>query len=205
MAMWHVSRGNSRLVIAIPSLGIAIKCARIKKIHLMDFFRNAYSYAKKMLPGSTRKKRAMYWENVIVIGGYYALWRTFRGVLDNWSERSFYKHTDALSRLVLQPTHFSFLGLVNIQRYGEPAEISDCEPIYHAFFQIASEDLIRDGHHWVMAHNFHLAVDGPKLLDYGSERTREIISKYGVALYTDFDIHAGRAQTEKFKQARRAS
>jgi hypothetical protein len=106
---------------------------------------------------------------------------------------------------LLQPTHFSLLGFVNIQKYGEPANEEDSEPIYHAFYPVAGQDLIKDGHHWINAGNFHLASDGPKLLDYGNPETQRIIGEYGLALYVSFDIEAGRAQTEKFRSLRTSS
>jgi len=204
MAIWRVSKGQSRIVVAIPRLGIAIKCARIRKRYAIDFYRNASRYAREMLPNPDPEVKAMYWE--FVRGSFRRSVRlTFRGVSDNWCERNFYKHSDALSRLLLQPTHLSLFGLINVQKYGEPADIGDSEPIYHAFFQIAGQDLIQDGHHWVNAKNFHLATDGPKLLDYGGEATRRIIDQYGVALYTDFDIQTGRRQVEEFRRKRRPS
>jgi len=185
-------------------MGIAIKCARLKKIHLCNFYRDAFSYGREMLSNPDPDVRKMYWKFVRSSLGR-SICLTFRGVGDNWRERSFYKHTNTLHRLLLQPTHFSFLGLLNIQKYGEPADEKDSEPIYHAFFPVAGQDLIRDGHHWVNAGNFHLANDGPKLLDYGNPETQRIVSEYGIALYTSFDINAGRAQTEKYNRAHEES
>ena len=203
MAPWYVSRGQNRIVIVIPSLGIAIKCVRLQKRYLVSFRRDVSIYAKEMLPTSDPKTKAVYWESV-----RHSFWRnlchTFRGIGDNWRERSFYKHADASYGPLLQPTFFSFFGLVNVQKYGKPADEKDSDPIYHAFFPVAGQDLIRDGHHWNNAGNFHLAGDGPKLLDYGNPMTQWIVRKYGLALYTRFDIEAGRAQTEKYRRVREA-
>ena len=92
------------------------------------------------------------------------------------------------------------LGILNLQKYGEPASKRDGDAIYHAFFAVAGQELIRDGHHWVNAENFHLAFDGPKLLDYGSLVTQRIINEYGIALHSGFDIEYGRAQTERYRR-----
>lgn len=126
-----------------------------------------------------------------------------KGVLNNWREwRYFKKHPELC--VLLQPTYFSLLGFLNVQKFGKPPSEDDGEAIYYAFYAIAGQDLIYDGHHWVNAENFHLATDGPKLLDYGSTRTQAILDKFGIELYHRFDINFGRAQYAYYR-AKRAS
>src|ERR1700734_2119439 len=117
MAIWHVSKGTSRTVVAIPSLGIAIKCPRWTKVYLRNFCADITTYAPEMLPNPDPEVRKMFWE-VVRSSFRRSVWLTFRGISDNWSERRFYKHNNVLNRLLLQPTYFSLLGLINIQKYG---------------------------------------------------------------------------------------
>ena len=203
----YFKKGDTRNVLAFPDLGFVIKLPRIYWSNALDLIRSARTrhqmhklgkeYAlsfKEFLREQLFERTSEHsWCLKSALGA---------GVMSNWRERVFYKISDPSIRLLLQPTYFSLFGFFNIQKYGKPADIEeDSEPIYHAFYPIAGSDLIRDGHHWFNGSNFHLAVDGPKLLDYGNTKTQWIVEKYGVDLYVRFDLTVGRSQTEKFRRA----
>lgn len=205
--MFIIATGESRRVIAIPQLGLAFKFARFYCGSAIDIWSSGWTRHKMYKLG---KKHGVSFKEFL---REQLFERTSEhswclksalgaGVMANWRERKFYKNSELSFRPLLQPTFFSFFGLFNIQKYGKPADIQkDSEPIYHAFYPIAGQDLLKDGHHWVNGSNFHLTPDGPRLLDYGNTATQLIVKKHGSELYARFDLVAGRAQTEKFRQA----
>lgn len=186
MAKWHVSKGESRIVIAIPAFGFVIKCARVPLWPFKSLYSDVVGMGKEILPNPDPKVRKIYWEFVRV-SIKRCLRRFFKGIAENWNERTYYKHTDALTRLFLQPTHLSVFGIANIQRYGEPAKEESGRAIYRTFYKVAGQALVHDSHHWTHAWNFHHAADGPKALDYGNRSTQKVISDFGFAMYRDFE------------------
>ena len=152
-----------------------------------------------MLPDSNGKTKKIFGE-YLYLNFKRNLQLTFRGIADNWRERIFYQDANIFHRLLLQATYFSFFGLFNIQRYGKPADRKDAHAIYRSFYLVAGQGLVEDSHHWTNAGNFHLASDGPKLLDYGSPETQKIVGDFGLALYTRFDIQYGRSEAEKYNK-----
>lgn len=183
--MWHISKGRSRTVIAIPSLRVVIKCARIRKRPFEGFYADMSFAYREMFPNPDPKVRKIFWE-VVRASASRAFIEFFEGFASNWRERAYYKRTNTLHRLFLQPTYFSLFGIFNIQKLGKPMDEARSDEMYRRFHAVAGEALIRDGHHWTFANNFHLASDGPKILDYGSVDTQRIIDEYGVDLYTRF-------------------
>ena len=137
-----------------------------------------------MLPSSSRKTKKLYLE---FVGSAInrAFIQFFQGFTSNWREWAYYKRVNPRHRSFLQPTYFSLLGILNIQKFGEPVDTTRGEELYHRFFKVAGQALIHDGHHWTFARNFHLAPDGPKILDYGSVATQKIIDEYGAALFAN--------------------
>jgi len=202
MQKWYVARGRHRIVIVIPSARIALKVPRVWWRAPIYFLQNdIFSVGKGIFSQPPEKRLLYYW--YVGRSFHRCLEALFGGVWDNWRERNFYKYTDALTRLFLQPTYFSFLGLVNIQRYGKPVDVEDSEAVALAFFAVARQALVHDDeHHWEQGANFHIAGDGPKILDYGSPRTQKIVQEWGFALYAGFDLEFGRAEAERFKQSR---
>ena len=186
MTIRRISKGESRIVLAIPAFGIVIKCARVHFWPFKDLYSNVVGMGKEMLPNPDPEVRAMYWE--FVRGSIRRCLRQFfKGVAENWNERSYFKHTNALARLFLQPTYLSVFGIANIQRYGEPISEDRNIEVCMAFYKVAGQALVHDSHHWTHARNFHLAADGPKALDYGNRSTQKIISNFGFVIYRDFE------------------
>jgi hypothetical protein len=183
--MWSVSKGTHRTVIAIPTLGIAIKWARIQSWPLRNFYGDLTFLRREMWPNPDPKVRKLFWETVRSSANR-AVIQFFEGFSSNWRERTYYKHADASGKLLLQPTYLTFFGVFNVQKYGEPADEADSDEMYRQFHSIAGKALIRDGHHWSFADNFHVHTDGLKILDYGNVATQQIIDEFGAALYARF-------------------
>ena len=135
-----------------------------------------------MFPNPDPKVRKIFWE-VVRASAHRAFTAFFEGFVSNWRERAYYKHANALHRPFLQPTYFSLFGLFNVQKFGEPIDEARSDEMYRLFHAVAGAALIRDGHHWTFANNFHLAPDGLKILDYGNVATQKIIEEYGAALF----------------------
>lgn len=198
--MITISSGDDRRVIAIPHMNVVLKVARIHWWYALDFIIYAF---KTHQP---RGKLHEWWRHQIdesTTEHNSCLKRfLFGGICANWRERRFYKERPDLK--ILQPTYFSLLGFLNVQRYGIPIDDAESTSVYHAFYPIAGQDLIRDSHHWVHGPNFHLTPESrPKILDYGGTKTQMILTKYGNALHDRFDFAFGKAQSEYYAKKRR--
>lgn len=170
----YISFGTSRVVIAVPNYGIVIKIARIRIIQaireLPDYIKCFHIWRKVSLQS----------RSLITPFGYI-----MRGIIENWGERSFYKFT---KNPLLQPTYFSILGLVNIQRYSKPLEGVGFS-IASTLWKISGFDerVADDRHHFCNSKNF-TKDEAVKLrmLDYGFKKTQEVIFAYGERLHNEF-------------------
>lgn len=208
--MFVVSKGDTRRVIAVPRLGIVFKFPRIYWAYALNKWRSGrarhrlYKLGKKQGKPFSEFLREQFVEDEVDFGWTIKAF-LFGGVLSNWRERKYCKCAGLLHRLFLQPTYFSFFGLVNVQRYGKPLSIEDSGAMYSSFFEIAGRDLNADGHHWLKGKNFHLAPDGPKALDYAHKATQRVIDVHGLNLYRHFDLEAGRKIDEEHLKKLNAS
>jgi|GEM_PF-1392940 len=197
----YVAKGRHRVVLVIPSLGIVVKFPRFRKRFLIEFWRDTIR-AKSLGPfvgrWSVTKRKNWGW---MFRDLKRALILTFMGMEANWGERSYYKHCSMYSRLLLQPTYLSFLGVINIQEFAEPAPIDESYTIYFAAEAIVGGEGMRpDGHHWSNARNFHLANGRLRVIDYGSAETQRILDEHGLSLYIGFDIEEGRTRYGEYKK-----
>ncbi|EKD24215.1 MAG: hypothetical protein ACD_81C00080G0002 [uncultured bacterium] len=111
-------------------------------------------------------------------------WRLFSGIWANWMEFWCYVTTQ---NSFLQPTYFSLLGFINIQKKGTPVGME------YLHFSVQMENLIgsmvfyEDYHHFSKGTNF--CIDGGKLkiLDYGSSCTGGIVLKSGASIQKNFN------------------
>jgi hypothetical protein len=175
--------GTTRIVIAVPLLGVAIKIARInplKGLQRLFIFPLKYTIKK----GNFKKFwNYLYRETTecnsrsINSSRYYL----FRGINANWQEFWFYlKNRHPL----LQPTYFSFFGLFNIQRIAYKPLITKSE-CGCQFIILAPRTLT---HGFESAANFCLDKnDKLKFLDYGDEKIRKVIISDGDKIYQQFD------------------
>ncbi len=169
-------KGSTRIVWPLPSLGLAVKFSRISILGLFEVFR--FLIRETLIPGRT-------WAGV----KYFAwwLWRMphqintplhllFWGILTNWREFVFYLTT---RHPFLQPTYFSLLGLINVQKYGQAAQ----GHLKLGLSLSITGALSHDGHHFFCAENFVISKTGAaRLLDYGDPKTQHLIRTYGQEL-----------------------
>jgi hypothetical protein len=164
-----VKKTGSRIVFVFPRLGFVVKVARIRLWSGLKSLRGFYKFG-------------YFWKGLLLcsedaFGSPRRFW--FKGIRDNWMERSFYKSSPC--REFLQPTVFSLLGLVNIQIWGRilSQEEFDSARLLPRFYDLTEGKVHEDVHHFTEGHNF-CAVDGKlKMVDYGSPKTREVVSKWG--------------------------
>ena len=182
---WHISQGRSRTVVAFPTLGIVIKCARIRLRPLKNLYTDMVFVKENLWSSTNPETKKMCWE--IARSFVARAWvEFFSGFVANWRERSYYKHVDLANKTFLQPTYFSVFGIWNIQKFGIPECAAKGNELWKRCYAIAGQALVLDDHHWAQAQNFHIAKDGLKILDYGSLETQNIIDTYGADLYSRF-------------------
>ena len=207
--MYIIARGECRLVVAIPGLGIAIKLPRLlgEKEYRKKLREDFASFTLELGRTARRPHKYTSWHWVFFTGRQlrktFMRQAFFQGSADNWRERRFYKHCNPIARLLLQPTHFSLLGLLNIQRCGVPCSV-DRHVMKNAFAVcIGVRLMLSDGHHFNNPANFGQLEPYPKFLDYGSKSTQELITEGCWALFTAFSLADG-LDNEKVQRAYRA-
>jgi len=130
---------------------------------------------------------AIYQEACLIKMDCTGIWSVKRflcgGVRANWSEFLFCLRT---RHPFCQPTYFSFLGLFNIQRYGQVCNLH-WRTVAVQIEELTDGSSRDDGHHFDCPENF--CFDGSKLriLDYGSKRTQRVITAFGVKILASFD------------------
>lgn len=169
----EVHKGTSRIVLVFPLFqSVVVKVPRI-------YWKSGIETLIRDWKRTFRKET---WE-------YQAWWSPswclFKGLLDNWNEYRFYRKS---RHSFLQVTHFSFFGIFNIQRRGQPLQC-DYKLFWRHVCDATDCHAIEDGHHFTETDNF--CVDGGvRILDYGSPRTQGIILKYGDRLVEVLSAHA---------------
>lgn len=166
----QIRNGTCRTVLLIPSLGIVIKVAKIRLISaVVDFWpiRRRRLWGLKLASNVHGSPR----------------WFLLRGIHDNWGEFVYYIWT---RHPLLQPTYFSLLGLINIQRLTEPCTMNGRDLLAH-ISQLTNKGAWKDSHHFVNPNNFAYDGDKLKICDYGGPSTQELISAWGTKILTEFD------------------
>lgn len=205
--MVQISRGDHRLVVALPSLGVVLKFPRIALRYLVVAEGKKFIY----LVSSWRA----FWEEVFSLGSPYndfpdgppwalvdysfrnllktfAQERFFAAIGDNWRERRYYKLASDETRRVLAPTYWSFLGLVSVQAYRRPYETAtneDARVLSHLLRQRLGEDMNGHGHEFFNSKNFSGLEEGALIfLDYGDLDVQVIIDKHIEKLVLPVDL-----------------
>lgn len=172
----NIRRGSSRIVIALPLLGIVIKFPIIK--------------IKEMIIGSFAVYKS---------GGYRALRRQFSyptmsygsarrslfyGIKQNWEEFCIYVKT---RNRLLAPSYFSLLGLVNVSRYVPEVPGLDCFTLVRQLSQLTDHQFFKsDPHHFEDTGNFGIWNGKIVMRDYGSAKLVKFIVDYGDIVHDNF-------------------
>jgi len=188
----YFKKGRHRAVFIFPLLAIAIKIPmmRLFKTTKIVLRRLVHLDFKMMHRETTRS---------LDCGGYKDM--LFGGIVTNWREFVFFRKT---KNPFLQPTHFSFFGIFNIQKMGEPCSIDSYDLIHQVClitnYKVAVVD---DCHHFSNSENFCLDDGKLKILDYGSRKTHEVIIEYGTKIFELFDPSIDYTKIEREKVAKK--
>jgi hypothetical protein len=169
-------KGRNRFVFVFPSLGIAIK---LPIVHLLQSIVLLVKAIKRL------HFKFIWYELAIPVSypmGYKN--RLFGGIVDNWSEFAFFCKT---RNPFLQPTYFSFLGLINIQRVGKPC-LLDATDFWCQLYGLTDGKVFDDCHHFENPDNFCFDKGKLKILDYGSKATHAVIVEFGIKIIESFDV-----------------
>ena len=195
-------KGNSRFVLAIPALGVALKIGRIHWDQVLKTLKRAKKSHKRYL----RDRKIDYCSEPL--GRFFLRelleytvddsrdyrpsikMSLFGGMVDSWREWRFYKKHRSLREL-LHPTYWSFFGLLNIQKYGKPMKARSlmdpkCGELYGCYFKVVGAPLNKDAHHFFYEGNFHYRDGKVLFLDYGGLATQKILSEYCVEILRRF-------------------
>ena len=159
-----IAKGKWRIVFVFPWFGIVIK------IPVIRFYEGIKPFLKpkewKRLKGRTVLLKLMI---------KYRRPFLFGGLVNNWNEFWFYLKT---RNPFLQPTYFSFFGLFNIQRYGEPCNLPIID-LWKCLYKITNGEVFEDSHTFGDPNNFCFYNGKLRIVDYGSRRTHPVIRRYG--------------------------
>ena len=175
----YIKKGQHRIVVVIPLLKIALKFPRI-------YYRYAYNmcihYIKhgKILE---RIKNEIYEYDIYVEGTVKRF--LFIGIIENWREYRFYQKT---KHPILQPTYFSFFGVLNIQKMGKYVQM-DGYDLYVHLYEILGKVFILNHHHFSNPENFSYENEQLWIIDYGDIKVQKEIEKYGDKFIKEFDIN----------------
>jgi len=173
----QVKKGRDRVVIILPRFGIVIKFPIVHFIRAMRGL-NCYNYKGMRLE---YLRKYLTWK-MIVYGGFRR--RMFGGLYANIYEFCFYQRT---RNSFLQPTYFSFFGVVNFQRYDQPCKLEEID-LWCQLQELTNGKVWDDAHHFSSLGNYCLKSGKIRMLDYGSSRCYEVISQYGESIAESFDI-----------------
>jgi hypothetical protein len=160
-----IVKGSSRIVLVFTK--VVVKIPRV-------YFRRAF--------------KAMY--NSIVRGFFFKSMRNgvyvhssprkflFRGFVENWNEFIYYYKSKLV---ILQPTYFSLFGIFNIQEVGEKLETN--VDLWNQLYDVTDGMVVKDGHAFRNTDNFCKKDGYIKMIDYGSERTIQVLKKYGDEIF----------------------
>jgi len=162
-----IKKGDHRIVITLPLLGIAIK---IPLIGVISVLFDLTKEAKKMKTQKIIRKMTLPLDCHL---GYKSI--LFYGVLCNLMEFFFFVRT---RNKFCQPTYFSLFGLINIQKLGSPCKIKECD-LWQFLFTTTEGKIWDDIRVFSFAKNFCSNSGIIKITNYGNQRTRRIIEEYG--------------------------
>jgi len=167
----HIAKGTTRVVVCFPEIALVIKIAKPKPFSLLSevWCELKFSYRVR----KWRRLRRLFFcqkEDDILV---YTL---LNGIWQNRLERRMWRST---SSSFLEPTYFSFFGLVNIQRFGNELTESFQDSLWWQLCELTNEEVFGDGHHFSNPSNFSYRNGHIRMTDYGGSGVWEIVEKYG--------------------------
>lgn len=161
--MFKVFFGSTRCVVAFPFFGFVLKFPSFHKSNWVWYYLNKDPFLE------------------VVSSFLNQSWQlTISGVAQNIRERALWKKT---KDPFLVQTYFSFLGLVNVQKYRNSAQGKELELLLLTKMGQLMESTLDSGvwvevstHSWSGISNFTVTPSGNlQMLDYGSENDDKVI------------------------------
>lgn len=169
----QVQKGGNRIVFIFPLVRIVIK---LPIIYLVAGIHTLLYELKEGCLWS-------HWRDYTV-EHYGTLKRLLcKGIVDNWREFQFYTKTH---HPFLQPSYFSFLGLINVQRLGQPCTIKSTD-LWCQLYELTQGAVFKNSHCFANPDNFCFQDGSIRIFDYGDPRTQEVIREFGAKIMKDFD------------------
>lgn len=169
--------GSNRIILDLVKIGFVIK---LPLAHGVLF----YVTIKAFIDGTSIISFPEWVAYPMDNNGFWGLKRTlFKGIADNWRE---FRFSVASGHPFVQPTYFSLLGLVNVQRRGDPPKMESGEFLGQLQRLAGEECFYSDPHHFKNVDNFCWDGSFLRMTDYGSSQTRLVILKRGMCVYNNF-------------------
>ena len=185
--MIKIKRGQTRIVLIIGNWFVI----KLPIIYLRAGLNNAFGSIKRGHFISHEIKKYNY-----LISGSVKRY-LLAGLINNWKEFRFYKK----SKLpILMPTYFSFFGLFNIQKAGQPISIKSVD-LWCQLYGLTNGRIFDDSHTFNDPTNFCIERGRLKIIDYGEE-VHAVLTKYGYKIFNEFDFsYDWKIEKQKLKEA----
>ncbi len=186
----QIKKGKDRIVVLLPSIGIVIK---FPIIHIAGVFRLLRLYLRKRNRKHLRRNvRDEFKYSIDSMGGGIK-GALLRGVVANWRELRFYQTT---RHPFLQPTYFSLMGLLNVQRYGASCTQGGYRELWVQMLDLTEGGVWDDNHHFCNPDNFCLRDGKLRMVDYGCPKGYSVILQYGTKILEEFDVTIQKERSE---------
>lgn len=205
----HIAKGDDRIVLVIPGLGIVIKVPNFRtSTHNVRHCAGMLWMNRREVVRYPWGCRRFIWYVIEAIGKF--LLACVRGVVANWCEWAYFLSADPMRCALLAPTHVSIFGLLNIQSYRKPSDDRGFGIEYALRFACDDMDPMEfkkydDNHHFQNQSNFHVPDDRTIVfLDYGSRKVQRLLNDFGPKIATSFFLSGGRRREEGLRRYMRS-
>jgi hypothetical protein len=107
------------------------------------------------------------------------------GTYQNWQEYRLWQRTRSS---FLEPTFFSLLGLINVQKYGDQfTGISD-DALWSQLLELSDQAVWSNVHHFANPENFSFRDETIRMLDYGGRGVEEVVVQHGEHIARHFNL-----------------
>lgn len=172
----NIHHGSSRIVITFGNLAF-----KFPKIRILRPLKDVYGICSNQSVYRFSLLRGYLTQDINASSCPGPLYYLFYGIVSNWREWRFWvKHRHTFC----EPTHFSLLGLVNLQRVASGLNTAN-EKFWEEMKQVKGYDWA-DGHHFSNPKNFSLRGKKLCIVDYGSPETQVAILRHGEAIQAHF-------------------
>ena len=185
--MIKIKRGETMITLIIGNCFVV----KLPIIYLRTGLKNAFGSIKHGHFISHEIKKY----NYLILGSVKRC--LLAGLINNWQEFRFYKKSKLL---ILMPTYFSFFGLFNIQKAGQPISIKSVD-LWCQLYDLTNGKVFEDSHTLANPTNFCIERGRLKIIDYG-EKVNAVLIEYGDKIFNEFDFsYDWEIEKQKLKEA----